>query len=47
MKKINLFVLFILLMLILPNVNAVEVKTGTYKIHSAGDNSKLLVEKNG
>ena len=47
MKKINLFILFVLLMLIMPNVNAVEIKTGTYKIHSASDNNKLLVGKNG
>lgn len=47
MKKIKLFLLFILVMLIMPNVNAQEIKTGTYKIHSALDDSKLLVEKNG
>ena len=47
MKKIKLFLLFILVMLIIPNVNAAEIKTGTYKIHSALDDSKLLVEKNG
>ena len=34
-------------MLITPNVYAAEIKTGTYKIHSAVDEEKLLVEKDG
>lgn len=47
MKKLKLFLLFFGLMLITPNVYAQEIKTGTYKIHSAIDDSKLLVEKDG
>lgn len=47
MKKLKLLLLFFGLMLITPNVYAKEIKTGTYKIYSAIDNSKLLVEKDG
>ena len=47
MKKIIIFVLFVLVMMIMPNVYAEEIQTGTYKIHNASDESKLLVEKDG
>ena len=47
MKKVRLLLLFFGLMLITPNVYAKEIKTGTYKIHPAVDESKLLVEKDG
>lgn len=47
MKRIKLLLLIITLMLITPNVCALELKTGTYKIYNANDHSKMLVEKDG
>lgn len=47
MKKYNLLFLAIITFLITYNVSALEVKTGTYKIVSALDENKLLVEENG
>lgn len=47
MKRIKLLLLFIAIMLIAPNVHAMELKTGTYKIYNANDHSKMLVENDG
>lgn len=47
MKKRFIIVFLLLTFFALENVNAKEVITGTYRIISALDNTKLLVEKNG
>ena len=47
MKKLKLLLLFFVLILITPNVYAKELKTGTYRIHYANDEEKILVEKDG
>ena len=47
MKKILIIFLAFFVFLIVGDVKAAEVKTGTYRIVSALDNKKMLTEKNG
>lgn len=47
MKKVIFFSFFVVIACMICNVSAAEVKTGTYKIISALDDNKMLVEKNG
>ena len=47
MKKMYLLFFLIFFLLLMPNVYASEIKTGTYKIHSINDERIILVENNG
>lgn len=47
MKKIVLLIIAIFIAFYFIDVEAKEIKSGTYKIVNAKDNSKVLVEKNG
>lgn len=47
MKKVFIFAFLIVVCFMFTNVNASEVKAGTYKIVSALDNNKMLTAENG